>query len=764
VLPESYQSDFILITADDIYQGPVFPGIEKSESDDFEQQRINVDFLGWPLYFNIDAEIAKISSGIPSPENISQSWDQYSSVNYNHFLAQVSEVANILNLNNWAYYQLIKECSKQIFTNENDQITFQWVMLTRSRYKVRIGYQNNNLRLLMPSVYKFYNLDYITSDNNRYYILNGDGNEIITYDKDFPESDIIMNVRINKPFNTNPIKKFRDYRFTFNDKEYKVKLGYDETMMNFYRTIPLSDLVVYFNSVVSPLTKNSVIESFRPLLKGLDETQKLNLLLSFVQNAFPYKSDTYEYGSERYLFPDEVLHYPVSDCEDRSVLFNYLVKTLLGNETLIVTFPGHVATAISTIDQTDGISYEVDNKTYIIADPTFVGAPIGMTIIQARDKQASLIKLDSKLLDTATINHIKNKATELNIYNTSGISNIIADENGNYYVYGYQSSDNKNRKAIVAKFDKKANPIWQRDFAGDNNTQANYLIINNDNIYVAGSFENTISAKDQTIKTTGEPDIFIAKMDTEGNIKWLRKAGIDKIDHSINFIFAVKFNDQGEKILAKLYSEKEEFDHYGLEMDKNRNILFKGSFFASSGLQKFKELSLNDMESFNIPETLHKKDIELKQKEYEETIAGLFSAMNLLASYPIQIHGNEIIGTFDKYNNNFPKYASDIYNNLKKMNFVKNDRGIITIKTLDGNPVLINKIKISNDARVRIIRYKSGNILIEVLSGIYVGNKNLWLDLNSLKMFKDSGDFLLDYDTDNSVIKVNLRKEILNRS
>ncbi len=101
--------------------------------------------------------------------------------------------------------------------------------------------------------------------------------------------------------------------------------------------------------------------------------------------------------------------------------------------------------------------------------------------------------------------------------------------------------------------------------------------------------------------------------------------------------------------------------------------------------------------------------------------------------------------------------------NLERMSFVKNEKGIVIIKTDQNQPVELDKIKIENDARIRIVKYKSGNILVEVLSGIYIGGGETWLDMNSIKLFKDSGDLLFDFDTDNSVVKLNLRKEILKR-
>ena len=229
-------------------------------------------------------------------------------------------------------------------------------------------------------------------------------------------------------------------------------------------------------------------------------------------------------------------------------------------------------------------------------------------------------------------------------------------------------------------------------------------------------------------------------------------------------MFAAKFNPQGEKIMAKLYSDAEDFDHYGLEMDDEGNALIKGSFYATAGMSNNDFVSYNRLEDMsNIPEVLYKTDSLLKENEYEETIAGLFAALNLIKVKTPEILGSQIISTIDLHNDKFPVYAEKIYKSISKMRFIKNERGIIAIKTTDGKPIIIDKIKINNEARIKIVMYKSKNILVEVLSGIYVGGGDNWLDMNSIKLFKASGDLLFDFDSDNSVYKVNLKKEILKR-
>lgn len=759
------------------YQGPVSPGIKKSESNDFEVERINIDFLGWPLYFDLDKSFFSIEIGSLNAENISSYWTNMSEINYNHFLYQISEVANILNINQWGYYQLLKECSKQVYpSNKNLQVMFQWAMLSRSRYKVKVGFNNEKAFILVPTIYSMYNIDFVVVAGANYYIIDGKGEKIETYEKDFPEADILMDVSIKKPMYTNEIKKSRDFNFTYKEKKYTVNLAYDEEMINFYKTIPLSDIVVYFNSVVSNRTKTSVIESFEPILQGKDDVESVNILLSFMQQAFGYITDKYAYGVEKYFFADELLHYPFSDCEDRSVLFAYLVKTLLNKEVLALGFPGHMATAINLNDDIEGTYLSYNNKTFIVADPTFYGAPVGILVTAVCGLKADAIPLSNSKKKAKIAEAVWEKTNEFGGLKADRLVDVVFDNYGNVYVCGYfngsadfdgykLTGDGDNRDVFVAKYDDNLKPIWVISGTGTGNDLAFSLALgNNNNIYVYGSVENNLNFSGVEINAIDAPDVFVANISEDGKLFWAKKAGIDKLDHSLDFIFSAKFNPQGKKIMAKLYSQTEDFTYYGLDVDDEGNAFIKGSFFATTGMNSNDYIDYNFEEDLeNVPAVLYNTDKKLRGNEYEETIAGLFAALNLLKANTVEIEGSQIKTTFDKYNNNFSTYASGIYENLERMSFVKNEKGIVIIKTDNSQPVELDKIKIENDARIRIVKYKSGNILVEVLSGIYIGGGGNWLDMNSIKLFKDSGDLLFDFDTDHSVVKLNLRKEILKR-
>ncbi len=767
--------DFKLNEPGIVYQGPVYPGIKKTEAKDFQTQKINVEFLGWPLYFLVDKSFSQIEIYKPSGQSIASIWDEFAGLNYNHFLYQLSEVANTLNLNQWGYFQLLKECSKQIYNDKNTQVLFQWTMLSRSRYKVKIGFTNDDLFLLVPSVYKMYDIDFVKVKGINYYVMDGNGEQLQTYEKDFPETDILMDVTISKPFYTYPIKKSKEFKFSYNKKDYAVTLKFDEQMIKFYNTIPLSDVLIYFNSVISERTRESVEEAFFPIIEGKSDYEAASILLSFVQQAFDYKTDQQTFGKERYFFADELLHYPYADCEDRSVLYAYLIKTLLKKEVVALGFPGHMATAINLGEIDEGLSVSYNNKKYLVADPTLLGAPPGVLIPSVFGETADLIVLDngSYKFDLAT------KAWELTGksggFKAGRQNDLIFDEEGNIYVCGYfmqaanfggieLMAEDEGRDVFVAKYDNDLNVIWAKSALGNGSDLAFSLCQASDGgIYVYGSFETDLNFDGTEIIAVDASDVFVAKYSSGGELEWAKKAGIDKLDHNLDFMFAAKFNPEGEKIMAKLYSQTENFYHYGIEIDNDGNALIKGSFFATSGMSSNDYVNYNTVtDSKDVPVILHEIDKQLKKMEFEETIAGLFAALNFLDTKTGAIEGKQIEKAFSDYNVKDIQ-NSEVYKKLLEMDFVRNDKGIVTIATSEGNPIEIEMIRIYDEAQIRIVDYDSKNILVEVLSGINIFKGSKSWEMNSINLYRTTGDMVLSFGENDIKKKLSLKSEILKR-
>ena len=129
-------------------------------------------------------------------------------------------------------------------------------------------------------------------------------------------------------------------------------------------------------------------------IEGLGQLEATNILLNWVQTAFVYEYDDKVWGHDRAFFAEETLFYPYCDCEDRSILFTRLVRDLLGLKTVLVFYPGHLASAVCFTDSVSGDYISLNEQRYVITDPTYIGAPVGMTMPDMDNTQASVILLE----------------------------------------------------------------------------------------------------------------------------------------------------------------------------------------------------------------------------------------------------------------------------------------------------------------------------------------------------------------------------------
>ena len=106
---------------------------------------------------------------------------------------------------------------------------------------------------------------------------------------------------------------------------------------------------------------------------------------------------------------------------------------------------------------------------------------------------------------------------------------ISLDSAGNIYITGgFEDSvtfgdttltSNGERDAFVAKLDNSGEILWAQNLGGTSaDSGANITVDEQDNIYVTGSFEDTVTFGDTTLTSSSENDSFIVKFDTDGNI------------------------------------------------------------------------------------------------------------------------------------------------------------------------------------------------------------------------------------------------------
>ncbi len=749
----------------------VKPILQKTQPKDFATSNQYFEFYGKEVSIDYDRSFLNDFPDNISEQVISEKYGEMSKTNYNHLLEQLMTTSNMMNLNDWGFYLLVKKVSEEITGDDAAAVFMQWFFLIKANYKARIAYKGDNLYLLLPTANNIYEVPFFTFDGMKYYLINGDQANVLTYDKDFPEATKIFDLNIDRPLNTETKEQTRKMSFTYIGDSYEFDVKFDKNTINYYQDFPLSDAIVYFDATVSANTKQSLKEGLQPIIKGKSEKEAAAILLRFVQTAFEYKTDQEQFGKEKFFFADELFNYPYSDCEDRSVLFAYLVKELMQLDVVGVGYSGHMATAVKFKKDVDGQHINFEGEKYTICDPTYVNAPVGMTMPQYAGKPAEIFQLRNKHNEAYNERDIWSIVMDRGGYRGNNNGDILTDDEGNIYLTGYfkgelkfgrfnLKSKGESRDMFVLKIDKDMNIHWAKSFGGEG-TEVGYGVTQtpNGDIIVMGSFDKSFSFGYKYLKAEEMPDVLLARLKPNGDLVWADQVGLEKIGLKAGYMFTSEFDWDGDQIGNQIFREAESFDNFGIAVNENGNIMVSGAPYEVPGLS-VQTASYDAGASFSAPELLIEENSKLLEKNYNPAIAGLFAVIKLLNGSSIALPGSEAQKTLDKYNPAFKKRSPHIYQSIGRIQFIKNSEGIVTIKTDNQGEVSFKTLKVNNNASFKVSAYNSGNSQIDVLNGVSIGKSIIWYDLNAVKLFK-TGDMVMDYDIDHTKIRMGIEKDIL---
>jgi hypothetical protein len=113
---------------------------------------------------------------------------------------------------------------------------------------------------------------------------------------------------------------------------------------------------------------------------------------------------------------------------------------------------------------------------------------------------------------------------------------IATDSSNNSYVTGCFNGtatfdatslvSNVNTAIYIAKLDTNGNYLWAKQAGGTDNVYSIRIATDSgDNSYVTGYFYGSATFGSTTLFSSGNADIFIAKLDTNGNYLWAKQAG-----------------------------------------------------------------------------------------------------------------------------------------------------------------------------------------------------------------------------------------------
>lgn len=325
---------------------------------------------------------------------ITDAYEALYSADYKPLLAECAQIKKDLQLNDWGVFTLVKQISDAYCRNANESIVMQQFLLNEMGYKARMARKatDNKMMLFVATDCRIYARPYITLDGQEYYNLNGDNEQCQFYmcQKDSPKAKNKVDMRLHSAPNFPGGVTTSTHQAK--GSAAKVTVNIPKPLMDFYTSYPQCDYSVYFNAPVNSAMEKALLSSLAPLVQGKSEADAANILINFVQTAFQYKTDDEQFGYERPFFVEELFYYPYSDCEDRAMLYSYLVRKLLGLDVVLLDYPEHIATAVCFRGNVDGDYLMIGGKKYTVCDPTYIGASIGMTMPRYKTVAAKVLK------------------------------------------------------------------------------------------------------------------------------------------------------------------------------------------------------------------------------------------------------------------------------------------------------------------------------------------------------------------------------------
>ena len=329
-------------------------------------------------------------------KDISAGWETLSRSNYQPLIDDCLAFKKDNALNDYGYLLLTRKVATELCgsTHSDEIALMQMFLLSQSGYRVKVARMDNRLTLFYASSNMIYATCFITLNGVNYYRFDttpDKTNSIYTYNRDFAnaKNPVNMNITAPQPFSGTYVEK------TLQAKAYpsvKVCSKVNSGLISFYKDYPQCDFSVYVGAPVSQEVQQTVLPSLQAAIQGKKQSEAANILINFVQTAFDYKTDGDQFGYEKPFFVDELFYYPYSDCEDRAVLYSYLVRTLMGLDVVLLEYPNHMATAVCFDENIDGDYITVSGKKYIICDPTYIGASIGLAMSQFKNVAAKVLK------------------------------------------------------------------------------------------------------------------------------------------------------------------------------------------------------------------------------------------------------------------------------------------------------------------------------------------------------------------------------------
>lgn len=305
------------------------------------------------------------------------------------FISAVRKLSDECKLNDYLTFDLLMSYAGRMFpdVDSSSRASFVHFMLNNMGYDARLGITDSGVTMLMlPLKQKIFARAFMEIDGQRYYVFTDDkhtpadiGGYINTCQ--LPRGvDAGSHFDLTIPDGLNLPYKAHTFEVNYGGMQLKGEVNANLMPLLYrYPQMPMGD---YASSTLMPSLREDLVRQVKSQLSGMTQLDAVNTLLGFIQSGFEYATDEEQHGFEKPYFLEETLYYPKCDCEDRAVMYGYLLSKALGVENHLIFYPGHESVAVTLDSDIEGDNYVYKGKRYMISDPTFIGAATGVCMPQ----------------------------------------------------------------------------------------------------------------------------------------------------------------------------------------------------------------------------------------------------------------------------------------------------------------------------------------------------------------------------------------------
>lgn len=393
--PPAQPSDESLTPAESPQEPQPEPSAPSEEPEGSES--VAVALLGHNLTFQIDPDWQELSPKGNGKEGISNFWKEFAALDSAPILEQLEHYREELALGDWGMLLLTNRLARSVAEQANEGNTARlltWGWLLKAGRDVRVALDDRDVVLLYHCRHEVFQVPYFRLQGSRYYVFGQEEpSSITTYQGDYEGAKDALDISGTGRFTARGPQVERELEFQFRDRTYRVELSIPKARIRFLDTVPQLPLRLYFEAHPGRVVTENLVQQLQETISGMQQREAVNFLLRFAQKAFSYQKDSEQFGEENYLYPEETLFYPASDCEDRVILFATLMRRVLGLDLAVLDYPGHVASALDIPRAGDDARVTVDGRDLIVADPTYINAGLGMIMPEFANERPNVLPL-----------------------------------------------------------------------------------------------------------------------------------------------------------------------------------------------------------------------------------------------------------------------------------------------------------------------------------------------------------------------------------